>query len=168
MAKSLRQGDIGPPPRRNRAQAVGGDVTLVGRRAFERAGFTDSTLVVRWAEIVGPEVARLARPFKLVENASGGVLTLLAEPAASVFLEHETRALCARINAYLGRQAVQRLRFASSSLLPADNGTPKAPQETPAAPVDDPACRFEGPETLRAALLGLARLRQRAGGDQHD
>src|ERR1700722_13192810 len=103
MAKTQRQADDAPPQRRNRAQAIGDDAKAVGRQAFVRAGFADSTLILHWAEIVGPEVARMARPLKFVENAAGGVLTLKAEPAASVFLQHETRTLCARINAYLGR-----------------------------------------------------------------
>ena len=36
--------------------------------AFARAGFTDPTLVLRWSEIAGPEVARLAQPLKFAEG----------------------------------------------------------------------------------------------------
>jgi hypothetical protein len=167
MTKRQRQADDTPPQRRNRARPIGDDVTLVGREAFVRSGFTDSALILHWTEIVGPEVARMARPVKLAESAGGGVLTLKAEPAASVFLLHETRTLCDTINAYLGRQAVQRIRFVAGSLLAADSPR-KAPPAPPAAPSDDPACRFEGPEELKAALIGLARLRQRAAGDRGD
>ena len=49
-------------PRRSRAMP-----TLAGRAAFARAGFSDPTLVLRWAEIAGPEIARIARPLKFSE-----------------------------------------------------------------------------------------------------
>jgi len=168
MARIPRQAEDAPPLRRNRAQAVGSDMPLVGRQAFVRAGFADSALVLHWADIVGDEVARMARPLKLVEGASGGVLTLKAESAAAVFLQHESRDLCARINAYLGRQAVQKLRFVPGSVLPAANRLQRLPQEAPAAPLDDPARRFEGPEGLKSALLGLAGRRRQASRDRRD
>ena len=165
MAKTQRQADDAPPPRRNRVQAIGDDAKMVGREAFARAGFADSALVLHWNEIVGPDVARMARPLKLVENAAGGVLTLKAEPAASVFLQHESRTLCERINSYLGREAVRRLRFATGSLLPAKTPPPARPARAEVSP-DDPACRFAGPDALKSALLELAR--QRAMGHRRD
>jgi hypothetical protein len=167
MAKTQRQADDTPPQRRNRARPIGDDAKAVGRQAFVRAGFADSTLILHWAEIVGPEVARMARPLKLVENSAGGVLTLKAEPAASVFLQHESRSLCERINSYLGRAAVSRLRFASGSLLPGE--TPPPARAAPVEPApDDPARRFKGPDELKSALLGLARQRRRATSDRRD
>jgi hypothetical protein len=114
---------------------------------------------LRWTEIAGAETARLARPVKLVEGPAGGVLTLKAEPAAALFLQHESRALCARINAYLGRTAITKLRFVQSSLAlqPAPPPPRKAKEPSPA----DPARRWQGPERLGTALLGLAGRRTR-------
>jgi hypothetical protein len=152
--------DSGPPPRRSRAAAVGLDAVQLGRTAFERAGFSEASLVLRWREIVGPEIARIARPLRLAASASGGVLSLKAEPAAAIFLQHESRALCARINAYLGRTAVQRLRFVPGELVlePAQpiRFCPQDPVTT------DPARRFAGPDPLKDALLRLARARSPA------
>ena len=147
-----------PPPRRNRVQAVAGDVTRAGTAAFSRAGFTDPTLVLRWSEIAGPEVARLAQPVKFTEGPGGGTLTLRATPGAALFLAHEKRPLCERINAYLGRQAVTQLKFSQGSLLP----RPPAPKVSkPAGPLApaDPSRRYQGPESLKAALEALARRR---------
>ncbi len=149
-----------PPPRRNRASEVGGDVTLAARTAFARAGFADPTLLLRWEEIAGAEVARIARPIKLNEGPSGGVLTLKAEPGAAVFLQHESRALCGRINAYLGRVAVARLRFVQGPLLAPHPAPPLRPQPVDPPPAD-PARRWQGPPTLGHALLDLARQRTR-------
>ena len=144
--------------RRNRPEAVGRTKALAGH-AFARAGFSDPTLVLRWADIVGPDVARVAEPYKLSEGPYGGTLTLRAEPAASLFLQHQTRTLCERINAFLGRQAVAKLRFVSGAL--AERPEPQWPRRPPKeAPAGDPARDFAGSEQLRAILLNLARARR--------
>jgi hypothetical protein len=147
-------------PRRNRTEAVERGLGAVAAAAFGRAGFRDPTLIVRWAEIVGPEVARYARPLKLSEGPSGGVLTLKSEPGASVFLQHESRSLCERINTYLGRDAIARLRFVQGEIAvrPAPDPLPRPAAEAPAA---DPARRFQGPERLKESLISLARARRR-------
>ena len=137
-----------PPPRRKRAAAIGAEAAQLARAGFERAGFSEPGLVLRWKEIVGAEVARLARPVRLTQSASGGVLTLKADPAASVFLQHETRLLCGRINDYLGRDAVRRLRFVPAEIAP----EPKRPRRRPVpadAAEEDPARRFAGKDSLR-------------------
>jgi hypothetical protein len=126
--------------------------------AFLRAGFTDPTLILRWEEIAGPEVARLARPLKFSDGPSGGTLTLRAMPGAALFLAHEKRPLCDRINAYLGRAAVAQLKFSQGAFLPRP---PKPPRPKPpgALPPDDPSRRYQGPEGLTKALQALARRR---------
>ncbi|HEX3674802.1 MAG TPA: DciA family protein [Rhizomicrobium sp.] len=147
-----------PPARRNRAEPVAREAAGMAAAAFARAGFGDPALVLRWDEIAGPEVAQLARPLRLSEGASGGVLTLKAEPGAALFLQHETRALCDRINAWLGRPAIARLRFVQGPLL---SRAPRPPARVAAAhaPPTDPARGFDGQDTLRSALLGLADAR---------
>jgi hypothetical protein len=150
-----KQPDL-PPTRHARTVAVGTDASLAARAAFVRA---DPTLILRWAEIAGTETARLARPVKLSETPSGGVLTLKAEPAAALFLQHESRTLCARINAYLGRTAITKLRFVQSSL--ASPPMPPAPRKAKEPSASDPARRWCGPEPLGLALLGLAGRRAR-------
>jgi hypothetical protein len=149
-----------PPQRRNWVQPVSGEATLAARTAFARAGFADPTLVLRWAEIAGAETARLARPIKLSDAATGGTLTLKAEPAAALFLQHESRALCARINSYLGRVAVTRLKFVQGTLTASLPPPPKRPKPSEPAP-SDPARRWQGPPNLGEAVLNLARSRRR-------
>jgi hypothetical protein len=154
-----KQPDDAEPRRRGRAAALGPDTEIAARGALQRAGFTDPTLVLRWEEIAGPETARLAQPIRLGEDASGGVLTLRAEPGAALFLQHESRALCERINAYLGRVAITRLRFVQGAVttrvrpaLPVVNRAP--------VPAADPVRKYKGPDGLREALLRLAEARR--------
>ena len=144
---------------------IGGDAKAAAAAAFVRAGFSDPTLVLRWSEIAGPEVARLAQPLKFSEGPSGGTLTLRAAPGAALFLAHEKRGLCERINAYLGRAAVAQLKF-SQGALPLRPPPPK-PQKAPGAlPSGDPSRRYQGPDGLAKALQALAR-RRRSEGDSH-
>ena len=158
MAKAIKPTEDGTPARRNWAGPVANDATNAGHAAFIRAGFADPTLVLHWERIAGPEVARLARPLRLSEGPHGGVLTLLAEPGAAVFLQHETRPLCERINTYLGRGAVARLKFVQGALT---HRPPPPPSLKPAQELtpDDPALGYRGPEGLREALWRLARAR---------
>jgi hypothetical protein len=161
--KQADQGDQAPPPRRNWAASVGRDAGANAAAAFVRAGFNDPSLVLHWSEIAGPEVARIARPVKFA--AREGTLTLLAEPAAALFLGHESRALAARINAYLGRPAVTRLKFVQGRLT-VPPAPPPPPRATRIINSSDPSNSYKGPESLKTALQSLARWRaaSRAGG----
>jgi hypothetical protein len=159
MARGPKETQELPIQRRNRILPVGGDAGLTAGLAFARAGFTDPTLVLRWSEIAGPEVARLAQPVKFTDGPSGGTLTLRATPGAALFLAHEKRPLCERINAYLGRPAVTQLKFSQGALLPRPpvKTVTKKPGPLPAA---DPSRRYQGPQDLKAALEALARRRE--------
>ena len=147
-----------PPQRRARPEPVGRDTTIAARTAFARAGFSDPALVLHWSQIAGEATARIARPIKFAEGPSGGVLTLKAEPAAALFLQHESRALCERINVYLGRPAVWKLRFVQGSLTPLPD--PPRARKPVEPPVADPARAWHGPEGLGKAVLNLARMRR--------
>jgi hypothetical protein len=145
-----------PAERRNWTAAIGQDAGTVAAEAFARAGFADPALVLRWSEIAGPEVARIARPVRF--SPKDGVLTLLAEPGAALFLGHESRVLMARINAWFGRPAISKIKFVQGRLSP-----PPAPRAVP-RPAKflnslDPSDTYKGPARLKAALQSLARWR---------
>lgn len=158
MAPSKSKDPEQPPARRNRTERVARGAASLTADAFARAGFHDPTLVLRWAEIAGPEVARLCQPIKLSDGPGGGVLMLKVEPGAAVFLQHQTRMLGERINTFLGRPAVARLRLIQGPLPPRPPPQRSAPAPRPIAE-NDPARSFAGPEPLREALLTLARRR---------
>jgi hypothetical protein len=144
-----------PAERRGRPGAAGADAAGAAEPAFARAGFFDPRLVLNWSEIAGPETARLSLPVRL----SGGILTLKAEPGAAVFMQHGSRELCERINLYLGRPAVTRIKFVQGTLAERPHPPPRRiPAESPEA--DDPVQKYHGPEGLRAALVELARARR--------
>ena len=125
--------------------------------ALARAGFTDATLVLRWAEIVGHDVARVAVPLKLSQGPNGATLTLKCESSAAVFLQHQTRQIAERLNAYLGGGAIARI-----ALVPGKLARAAEPPQHPAAnrPKSDDK---ERPPTLAGALESLASARAGRG-----
>jgi len=147
-------------PRRNWAASVARDAGTLAHAAFLRAGFNDPALVLHWVEIAGPDVARIARPVRF--SARDGLLTLLAEPGAALFLGYESRALASRINAYLGREVVQKVKFVQGRLSQAPL-PPAPPRPAKALNSSDPANSYRGPADLKAALQSLARWRAPEG-----
>ena len=72
-------------PRGGPARAISELMPEVGRTAFRKFGFVQSSVVSRWPEIVGPRYARVSLPqsirFPPGEKADG-ILELLVEPRA--------------------------------------------------------------------------------------
>jgi hypothetical protein len=143
----------GAPSRRGRAAPAGEDALGQAAAAFQRAGFTDATLVLRWREIAGAEIARIAEPVKLTEGPDGGVLTLKCEPGATVFLQHQTRELLHRLAAYFGPR-ITRVRLVPGELEPRSE-----PPEHPAARAPDLGAQPASPTLSQA----IERLEQRRG-----
>ena len=75
-------------------------------------------LAARWSEIVGPEVARRTEPVKLVRGRAGGPSSLeirVAGPSAAI-IQHQAQAILARVNLFLGADAVGKLRIVQGPL----------------------------------------------------
>lgn len=143
------------PKRRGWVAPLAPDAGIAGVAAFSRAGFSDPRLVLNWPDIAGRDVARLCMPLKL----KSGVLSLKAEPASAVFLQYETRTLVERINTYLGRPVVSRLKFIQSPLARREAPPPPRPKIPDEVRPDDPVLGYCGPERLKETLLALARAR---------
>ncbi len=74
----------------------------------------DHRLITRWAEIVGPRLARLCRPLRIKHRggvALGGVLVVAARRAEASEVEHEAEALKARVNAFFGYRAAAEVKI---------------------------------------------------------
>jgi hypothetical protein len=122
------------------------------KEAFTRAGFADASFVLRWSEIAGAHIARIAQPVRWQEGAEGAVLTLKCEAGAAVLLQHQTRALTERLNRYLGEGRIARIKLKPGQL----SGLPEPPDH-PAPQVDTRPEKL----TLAEAIDQLARSRTR-------
>lgn len=141
-------------PRRGWAKPLASDATKLTDSALRRAGFPDPSLVFRWAEIAGPETAKIAQPVRCRRGPEGMVLTLKCEPGASVFLQHETRTLIDRLNAFLGAGAISRIRVVPGTLTLVKDVS-KHPIPSLPAPI-----KSSGGKPLSNALDHLEKLRK--------
>ena len=100
------------PVRANRARQVSELLPDVGRAAFRRFGFVQSSVVTRWAEIVGERYARVSAPesirFPHGERANG-TLTLTVQGAHATMMQHITPEIVERVNRFFGYAAVAKL-----------------------------------------------------------
>ncbi|MFN3447602.1 MAG: DciA family protein [Roseococcus sp.] len=143
-----------PEPPRRGAQELGALIPRLVRPAFRRRSPAAAQIMADWTEMLGPRLAPLAEPVKLVR----GTLTLACTGPAAMELGLCAPVLIERINAHVGRAAVARLAFVQRS--PAAAPPPaRAPAAAPSRPLPAPvAGRLAAfPEgELKAALARLA------------
>ena len=129
-------------------RAVGALVPLLTRPAFRRRSAASAQLLSDWGAIVGPALAAVTQPRRLV----GATLTLACSGPIALELQHMSGELIARINGHLGRAAVERLRFVQQALpIPVELAAP-APATMPLQPVAGLA-----PGKLNEALARLGQ-----------
>lgn len=153
MSESLKSSPPQAPAVARRGNRAAGERVLDAASAvFVRAGFKDTGFLLHWPAIAGPHIARVAQPVKWQESPDGAVVTLRCEPGAAVLLQHETRALIEKANAYLGAGRVARFKFVP--------GPVAATSTVPSHPAPDTGSQ---PKTmdLSEALERLSRLRER-------
>lgn len=139
----------------------------------KRAGISIG-LVQSWEEIVGQRLAATSRPEKIQwprrmnedDPFEPAVLVVACEGLAALHLQHQTGEVISRVNAFLGFNAVGRIRIVQKALagpvrkqkpvLRPLSGQEKTKLAGVVAPVDD--------EDLRASLerLGTTILGQRS------
>jgi len=144
----------------------------VGRAAFRRFGFVQSSIVTRWREIVGERYSGVSSPESIrfpPGKKSEGVLTLVVESAHAPMMQHVAPVIMERVNRFFGYQAVERVAFrqglvrvarargraAPPSLRPIAPRLPNPDAEIPAE-LDESIRAINDPE-LRACLESLAR-----------
>lgn len=100
------------PQRSNRARQVSELLPDVGRTAFRKFGFVQSSVVSRWAEIAGDKYARVSSPESIRfphGERTGGTLTLTVTGAHATMMQHIAPEIIARVNRFFGYEAVAKL-----------------------------------------------------------
>ncbi len=145
-------GDTPQPPRRHGPRPLGALTAAFTRPVLRRLNPGTAQILADWEALVGPGLAARTIPRRL----DRGTLTIGCAGPTALELTMLGPALMQRINAGLGRQAVQRLRFAPAALPPP--ATPRAAMPPAALPATV-AARLEAmPEgPLRGALEKLAQ-----------
>ena len=129
--------------------------------SFRKQGFASSELVVRWATIVGEDVAVCAEPLKIQwprgsesQGTIPGTLVLRVEGPAALEIQHMSHVILERVNRYCGWHAIDRIAIRQAPL----RRPPRKPDRRP-----DPALVRSIAETMPEADEGLKMALSRLG-----
>lgn len=153
-------------PRGGPARPISDLMPQIGRQAFRRFGFVQSSVVTRWPEIVGDRHSKVCMPeairFPPGEKAEG-ILQLVVLPAHAPLIQHVIPEIIERVNRFFGYQAVARVKLRQGEVKPrshSDRGkrTPKEPPSLKPIPMElGDSLRDIGDPELRTMLESLAR-----------
>ncbi len=89
------------------AGAMGGLLKIFGIRA------SDSDLIARWSEIMGPEISSIATiaAIKKTRNNKFNISIRPTNPAFTLQLSYMSEEIKERINKYFGRDAIEKITF---------------------------------------------------------
>jgi hypothetical protein len=101
-----------PPP------AAGRALTKTLKVLETKYGHGVEGLKARWTEIIGANLARRTEPTKLVKPRVGGgaSLEIRVDGPSATLIQHQASEILARVNLFLGADAVARLRIVQGPL----------------------------------------------------
>lgn len=149
-------------PRGKGPRAIGDLMPEIGRTAFRRFGFVQSSVVTRWPEIVGPVHARVCSPEAIrfpPGEKSEGILELVVKPAHAPLIQQVIPEIIERVNRFFGYRAVARVKLRQGAVTPPPDGRPaKPPPSLKPIPLElGDSLRDIGDPELRTVLESLAR-----------
>ncbi|WP_339828113.1 DciA family protein [uncultured Parasphingorhabdus sp.] len=117
-------------PRGGPAKSISDLVPEIGRAAFRRYGFIQSSVVSRWAEIVGERYAAVSLPESIRfprGEKEGGTLHLLVTGAYATLMQHIAPDIIERVNRFFGYGAVSHIRFRQGTVTPKKDKEKRTP-----------------------------------------
>ena len=149
-------------PRGGSAKAIGDLMPEIGRTAFRRFGFVQSSVVTRWPEIVGPTHSRVCSPEAIrfpPGEKSEGILQLVVSPAHAPLIQQVIPEIIERVNRFFGYNAVARAKIRQGVVKAPDaDEKRKPPPSLKPIPMElGESLRDIGDPELRTVLESLAR-----------
>ncbi len=147
-------------PRGGPARQVSELMPQIGRTAFRRFGFVQSSVVTRWPEIVGTTHAKVCAPEAIrfpPGEKSEGILELVATPVHAPLIQHVIPEIIARVNTFFGYRAVARVKIRQGAVKPPADRASAPPSLKPIPMELGAGLRDIGDPELRAVLESLAR-----------
>jgi len=116
MAKGKVEG-FAPPSRRKRGFEVASHLLASHLKGpAEKRGFGEGKLLTHWPEIVGEDIASIARPVKITYGRGfGGTLVLLTTGANAPVLDMQRDRIIERVNASFGYRAVAHVHVTQTA-----------------------------------------------------
>ncbi len=149
-------------PRGGEARALSDLMPEIGRAAFRRFGFVQSSIVSRWDEIVGARYAEVSMP-EMIRFPAGkkaeGTLELLVESGHAPMMQHVIPDIIERVNRFFGYSAVAKVKIRQGHVFrKADSQAASAPPilKTATFELGDSLREIADPE-LSAVLESLAK-----------
>lgn len=160
-------------PRGSGARAVGELMPEIGRTAFRRFGFVQSSVVTRWPEIVGERHARVCAPESIrfpPGEKCDGILQLVVVPAHAPLISHVVPEIIERVNRFFGYNAVARVKLRQGEVKapPAQKPAVAPPSLRPIPMELGESLRDIGDPELRTVLESLARAMTAQDGTKND
>ncbi|GAB5349974.1 DUF721 domain-containing protein [Alteriqipengyuania sp. 357] len=163
--RGTKKGNVRPftRPRGGGAKSVGDLMPQVGRTAFRRYGFVQSSVVTRWPEIVGPQHAKVCAPEAIrfpPGERSEGILQLVVAGGHAPIIQHVLPEIIERVNRFFGYRAVAKVKMRQGTVQQPGAKAERAtrPPELKPIPMElGESLRDIGDPELRAVLEGLAR-----------
>ncbi|MBO9581835.1 MAG: DUF721 domain-containing protein [Sphingobium sp.] len=148
-------------PRVGAARAISDLMPDIGRAAFRKFGFIQSSVVTRWAEIVGKRHAELTAP-ELIRfpqgRRSGGTLQLVVASGHGPMVQHIVPEIIERVNRFFGYDAVSRVSLRQGEVKAAEAvDRPPPPMLRPVPTEIGEGLREVSDPELRAVLESMAR-----------
>src|SRR3546814_7435588 len=84
----------------------------IGRAAFRRFGFVQSSIVTRWGDIVGHTYAEVSAPESIrfpAGQKAGGTLRLVVSSGFAPMMQHVLPEIVERVNRFFGYNAVAKV-----------------------------------------------------------
>lgn len=149
-------------PRGGAAKPIGELTPEIGRTAFRRFGFVQSSVVTRWPEIVGPKHARVCAPESIrfpPGEKSQGMMQLVVIPSHAPLIQQVLPEIMERVNRFFGYSAVARIKLRQGAVKPPSPDKPvAAPPSLKPIPMElGESLRDIGDPELRTVLESLAR-----------
>jgi len=145
-------------PRGGEARMVSDLVPEIGRAAFRKFGFVQSSVVSRWREIVGDRLADVTQPAMIrfpAGQKAGGTLHLTISGAHAPMLQHVAPDIIGALNRFFGYAAVAQVRMTHGQVTPAPPVQPPAMLKPVPAELGD-SLRDIGDPELRTVLERMA------------
>lgn len=148
-------------PRVGAPRQIADLMPTIGQAAFRKFGFVQSSIVTRWAEIVGTHYAEISVPESIrfpVGKKAGGTLQLTVMSGHAPMIQHVLPDIIDRVNRFFGYAAVAKVAMRQGEI----NAVPpeRRPPPRNLRPIPNElgdSLRDIGDPELRAVLESLAQ-----------
>ena len=148
-------------PRSGSARNIADIVPNIGRAAFRRFGFVQSSIVTRWDDIVGSRYAEVSAPESIrfpVGQKSNGTLNLIVGSGFAPMMQHVLPEIVERVNRFFGYNAVAKVTMKQGTVERRQAERRPPPAMLKPVPTDmGEGLREIGDPELRSVLESLAR-----------